>query len=630
MKKPIKYLCMLVLISMISACSGITSASTVFNVAASTEQAGGEQAAATATGETTGVSAGAEIAVEYDADDFQADADRPGMTDIDLGGNTITVEGSGAEVDGSDVTITSAGSYRISGTLDDGQVIVDSQDEQTVFLLLDGAVIHSSSRAPIYVLDAEKTVITLVDGTENAISDGDSYIYADGEDEPDAALFSNDDLTINGTGSLFVEANHGHGIASDDDLKIVSGTLIVTAADDGIRASGSLAIREGVITVEAGADGLQALNDEEAGKGTVTIEGGQIVLTAGLDGIQAATRLAVSGGEIRVTSGGGAPDTIVTFEQGFGAPAVASDSTESTKGLKAGVDLTITGGTIFVDASDDALHSNDVMTIAGGELELATGDDGLHADTNLTILGGDLSITRSYEGIESSQIQIAGGTIHVVASDDGVNASDGTGSGGVAGFGPGFVETGDQSLTVRGGYLVVDALGDGIDINGPIEMTGGTVLVMGPTANNNGALDYSGSFQVSGGLLVAVGSAGMPQAPSEASTQNSLMHNFIAVQPAGTVLHLENEDGEEVLTFQPWREYVSVVVSSAELGDGGSYTLYTGGSASGTAVNGLYPDGSYTPGEEVVTFTIASSLTSTGAEARGFGPGPGGGRPPRP
>ena len=178
------------------------------------------------------------------------------------------------------------------------------------------------------------------------VTDAESYTFTELEDEPDGAVFSNDDLTFNGEGSLIVNANYSHGIVSDDDLKIVSGTISVNAVDDGIRGRDSIAVRDGVITVHAGADAMQADNDEEADKGYIVIEGGQFDLTAGLDGIQAETRLAVLDGQIHVTSGGGAPDTVVAFDRGPGT-FDTTESAESTKGLKAGVDLTITGGSIL-------------------------------------------------------------------------------------------------------------------------------------------------------------------------------------------------------------------------------------------------------------------------------------------
>jgi hypothetical protein len=298
-------------------------------------------------------------------------------------------------------------------------------------------------------------------------------------------------------------------------------------------------------------------------------------------------------------------------------------TTESAKGLKAGSSLTITDGVIQVDSLDDAIHSNNSITIDGGYVLLASGDDGIHADAALAINGGDLNITQSYEGLESVVITINDGTIHLSASDDGINASSGN-SGAEAdgqpmwGQGPGGFESGDNYLYINGGYLVVDANGDGIDANGPIEMTGGTVIVNGPTNNGNGPLDYLGAFDISGGYLVAVGSAGMAQAPSTTSTQYSVMYNFTSPQAAGTMVHIETESGQDVLTFVPTKEYQSVVLSSPELENGTTYVVYSGGSSSGTVTDGQYAGGTYTGGTQVASFTVTSTVTGAGSSAGDF------------
>jgi hypothetical protein len=399
--------------------------------------------------------------------------------------------------------------------------------------------------------------------------------------------------------------------------------------NDGIKGRDSIAIKDGTITINAGGDGMQANNDIDAEKGYVAIEGGTLDITAGLDGIQAETSLLVSGGDIAITSGGGSIDS--SSGGGFGGRGMGGNpnkTDESAKGLKAGVDLTITGGEIQISSLDDALHSNVRITINGGDILLASGDDGVHGDDVLTINGGVLNITQSYEGLESVIITINDGNIRIVASDDGINASSGNGgaaAGGMPGLGPGIFESGDNYLYVNGGYIAMDAMGDGLDINGPIEMTGGVVIVNGPTSNNNGALDYAGAFNITGGFLVAVGSSGMAQAPSTSSTQYSVMHTFPSPQAAGTMVHIETEDGEEILTFVPTKEYQSVVLSSPELKNGSTYVVYSGGSSTGTVTDGLYSGGTYTAGTQVTSFTISSMVT--GAGSGGFPGGPGGNMP---
>ncbi|MCX6032493.1 MAG: carbohydrate-binding domain-containing protein [Chloroflexi bacterium] len=605
------------LLAMPAACSGKAAAPTaivpvVQPVSRSTVAAGvavsTRQASATPT---------SPVVVEYDKDDLTvASASQANVSTVKLAGDGISFVGKGAAVKGKVLTISSAGTYSISGKLNDGQIVVDTKDAATVMLVLNGADITNTTSSAIYVANAEKTVITLAEGTQNTVTDGAKYVFPDAKtDEPNAAIFSKDDLTINGSGALTVVANYNNGIASKDDLKITGGNITVNAVNDGIKGRDSIVVKDGTITVKAGGDGLQANNDEDAKKGYVAIEGGTLNITAGMDGIQAETRLMVSGGNITLLTGGGN----------------ARKAADSAKGLKAGVALTVTGGVFSVNSGDDALHSNNSITISGGEFLLASADDAIHADATLEVSGGDVRITKSYEGMESNKITINAGTIHLVASDDGINGPSTSSSGGAMQGrpGPGGFESGDSHLTVNGGYIAVNALGDGIDINGAVDMTGGTVIVNGPTSNNNGALDHAG-FKITGGFLVAAGSAGMAQAPDTSSTQYSLIYNFASAQAAGTLVHIETKDGKALLTFAPAKTYQSIVISSPEIKNGSTYVVYSGGRATGTVADSLYSDGTYTAGTQVASYTISSIVTGAGAGMGGMPGGRGGTRPTRP
>lgn len=535
--------------------------------------------------------------VEYSDKDLDASETAIPTATITLNGGSATVEGSGVTVAGSLVTINTAGTFLLTGTLEDGQIVVDAVASADVRLILDGVDVTCSTSAPLFVRSADKVVITLADGAENRLTDGVSYVYPDQTTtEPDAALFSNDDLTINGAGSLVVVANHNDGIASDDDLKIVGGSITVEAADDGLRGRDSVAIGGGTITVTSGGDGIKASNEDEVALGYIVVEGGTVVIASGGDGLQAVTGLVVGGGDLTITAGG--------------SGGLTGDSTDSTKGLKAGVVLAISGGSFQIDATDDALHSDGSITIGGGTFLLATSDDGLHAEESVTIEQGEISITSSYEGIEGAEITIDGGEIHINSTDDGINTvAIGTGTvgqagpGGQGGPGGGPMNGGTSPLYINGGYVYIDAMGDGIDANGPIAMTGGTLVINGPTANDNGALDCT-EFTISGGLLVAVGSSGMAQAPSESSPQASAGLAFRSTVSAGTTIHIETADGTGVLTFTSTKEFSSVVLSSPDLETGVTYVVYVGGSSTGTVTDGLYTHGTYTPGTEAGTFTL--------------------------
>jgi hypothetical protein len=567
---------------------------------------------------------------------------------IALNGDSISVDSDNVTVEGGRATITAAGTYSLSGSLSDGQIVVDTEDEAIVRLILSGVDLRSSTSAPINVVSAEKVLIVLADGTDNHVSDGSTYVFEDpDEDEPNAAIFSKADLTISGDGSLTVEGNYNDAIASKDGLIIASGNITATAVDDGVRGKDYLIVRGGTLNVTAGGDGLKSDNEDDAERGYILIESGLLNVTAGGDAIQAATDVLISGGELVLSSGGGSGAVI--------------DESASAKGIKAAVNLNVDGGTLTVDSADDALHSNGTMVINDGAFVLASGDDGMHADASLTINSGTIQVTKSYEGIESAVITINDGDIDIVSSDDGLNVAGGNdGSGMMAGpgrgggprgdqagqfqppdqtgelpqdavpdqmgdmgdagafpqdgggFMDGFAASGDYYMNINGGTIVVDAGGDGLDSNGSIEMTGGTVLVNGPTNSGNGALDYMDSFNITGGLLVATGSSGMAEAPGTSSTQYSILVNFDSAQSAGTLVHIQTSAGDDVLTFSPTKQYQSIVLSSPELAEGASYEVYLGGSSTGTATGSLIQGGAYTPGTLYTSFTLSDVVTQIG------------------
>lgn len=523
------------------------------------------------------------------------------IIDITLSGNSIfTSMTNTSTIEGSKITITSAGTYRVSGSLTNGQVVVDTQDKDTVRLLLNNVDITCSNSAPVYVISAKKVIIVLQEGTVNNIKDtnrGDTV-------EPNAAIFSACDLTIYGSGQLNVQGNTNDAIASKDGLIIKSGMITANSVDDCIRGKDYLIIKDGSLTLTASGDGLKSDNVENASCGYIDIENGIIRITSGMDAIDARTDVTITGGQFTLTSGGGST--------GIVGPDV------SAKGIKGLVNLTITNGNFVVSSADDNLHSNRTITIYGGTFSLSTGDDAIHADNSIVINGGTIDIPKSYEGIESTNITINDAIIHITSSDDGLNGAGGNdGSGFQPGPGVGqpgqFFVPGNRHLYINGGYIVVTADGDGIDVNGPISMTAGYVIINGPTSFMNTAIDWEGSFTMSGGFILGVGSAGTSMAPAmttgPTSTQNAILLNFRTTKNAGTIFHIQENDGTEVVTYLPIKQYQSIALCSPLLVKGSSYEVYFGGSSSGTIKDGVYLNGAYTPGNRNTNFTITNTVT---------------------
>ncbi len=232
-----------------------------------------------------------------------------------------------------------------------------------------------------------------------------------------------------------------------------------------------------------------------------------------------------------------------------------TEDTESTKRNKRQTkEIHILNGSFTIDSFDDALHSNKNLVISDGDLFLSTGDDAIHADGDVQIENGTIDVKKSYEGLEGLNITITGGDIHIHAEDDGVNVNSSSNYANMPGMSNTDTETTSESneettetgeLLIEDGYLYVDANGDGLDSNTSITMTGGIVLVYGPSSSGNGSLDYDQSFNIEGGTLVAVGSSGMAQGVSEDSSQSTIMMTYSEIQNAETTLYLENSNGEK-------------------------------------------------------------------------------------
>ncbi len=571
----------------------------------------------------------------YSNKDLDASWDAASATKITLNGSSAVIDGSGASVSNRTVTITAAGTYVLKGTLTDGQVIVSAGEKDKVHLVLNGVVLTCPDSTPLYIKQADKTIITLAAGTTNSVSDGTEYTGVSEDDEPDAAIFSQNDLTINGTGTLTVNGNYKNGIGTKDDLVITGGNITVTAANDGLRGRDSVAVKDGTLTIQAKNDGIQSNNDTDSDKGWISLDGGSFDIKADQDGIQAETILQINGGEFNLTTGGGSASASIKKSNDFpggrmNIPTSTDEETVSTKALKGGTGIGISTGAFTIDSADDAIHSNGNVVVKGGTFNISAGDDAIHADSQVTIDAGSIKIAKSYEGLEGAYITVNGGNIHLIASDDGFNAAGGNDSSSQQQGNDKFDTAGDYEVHITGGYIYIDAAGDGLDSNGDLNIDGGTVIVNGPTNNGNGPLDYNGSSKITGGILVAAGSSGMAQAPEDSSSQNSLLVYYTDIQKAGTLVNLSDADGNSILTFAPSKDYQSIVISTPELEQGKTYTLSTGGTCSGKNVDGYYTGGTYSSGTKLTDVKLSSALTSIsddGSEVTGrggMGGGPGG------
>lgn len=415
---------------------------------------------------------------------------------VTLTDSSATAKGkyTGYEIDGTDVSITAAGTYVFSGDCDNGSITV-KKGVTGVTIVLNGLTLTNDDSAAITLNKTAEASLIAAAGTTNTVAD------TEGSNDENAAVKvkSGASLSIGGTGTLTVDGNAKNGIkgAADAVITVAEVKLNINAANDGLSCDDELNITGGTLSITAGGDAVKASpdtgdteNPDTTSLGNVTISGGTLTLNATEDGIQADGDLTISGGTFHVKTNGGHTTAL-------------TDDSASCKGFKAGGALTVTGGTLTVDSADDALHAGTDVTISGGTLTLATGDDGVHADDDLVIgtKGSSststprINITASYEGLEGTTVNVYSGDIDVAASDDGVNAASSQ-----------LGERSDKyAINIAGGDLYIDAGSDGLDSNNDITITGGKVEVYGADAMMDAAIDYDGTFTLSGGTLFGAG-----------------------------------------------------------------------------------------------------------------------------
>ena len=527
--------------------------------------------------------------------DSDASYDESTSAVITLSGTSAECSSDAVSISRSTVTIKDEGTYILSGTLDNGMVVVNAENTDKVQFVLDGASINSDTSAAIYVAQADKVFVTLAADSQNSLSNGGEFTAID-DNNIDAAVFSKDDLTFNGEGALTVTSPAGHGVVSKDDLVVAGGEYSITAGEQGLSGKESVRIADGTFTITAGKDGIHAENTDDTSLGFVYLAKGSYTITADGDGISASNVVQIDDGSFNIKTGGGSET--VTLDSngnwGWGRPgeqqnANTTEDTVSVKGIKATGNLLVNGGDFSIDSADDALHSNANLTINGGTWKLASGDDGLHADETTTVTTGTVTITKSYEGIEGQNITISGGTIDLVASDDGLNAAGGNDQSGNGGFGGfqkgGFDAASDSSITISGGTIHINASGDGVDSNGDFIVTGGETYVSGPTNSGNGSLDYAGEATISGGIFAASGSSGMAQNFGTSSTQGVMMVNISGSK--NDSIKLQDRSGKELRTWTADKEFACVVISCPEIKQGETYTVAVGNSSQEVTMDSL-------------------------------------------
>lgn len=538
--------------------------------------------------------------------DLEGTYDESDAITISLNENSVAASDESVQIDGQTVTITEEGVYVFSGTLSDGQVIVDADDSAKVQIVLNGCDITCENSAAIYVKSADKVFLTLADGTTNTLTNTDAY-ETDGDEEIDAVIYAKDDLTINGTGALTIQAANGDGIDAKDDLKLVNATLSVEAANHAIDANDSIRINSGTYTLTAGKDGLHVSNDEDGEKGYLYIADGNFTISCESDGMDATGMIQIDGGKMDIAAG--------------------------DDGLHSDAKLLINGGTITVSESYEGLEGYDII-INDGEIDITSDDDGINAtsgngggmmggfgqggqggfgqggpggfgqdDQTGSEQGGQNrpekgarpdrgQMPQDGEMPENTELQDgempenmeppqSGEMPESMEPPQGEEMLQDTESADLAAEASseqeeaGITYTGDVDLAINGGVIRINAEGDGIDSNGTITITGGETYIDGPSNGGNGSMDVGDGYEatITGGIVVAAGADGMAETFGSDSTQGAILQSVDST--TGDVT-LTDSDGNVIVSFSPTKTYSSVLISSPEIEQGETYTLTTG------------------------------------------------------
>lgn len=503
------------------------------------------------------------VTVSFTSHDQLSTWNSSAATKITFSDNGISSNKHNMKINGNTIKIDYGGIYELTGQMSDGQIIVDTKDESEVRIILNGLDLTSTTSAPIYIKQANKTVITIAEGTKNHLADGKDYLLDGSNDDP-APLFSKDNLVINGNGFLSIEGNTAHGIVSKDGLIITSGTYHINAVSDGMRGRDSIAIKDGTFTIVAGNDAIKSNNDKNDKVGYIYVENGQFNITAGHDGMQAESNLVLVDGLYQIVTNGG-------YVNAPKRQLIGLTESDSYKGLKSAGAIWIENGTYSIDTSDDAIHADGDITILNGNYTLSTSDDAIHSESNLNIFNGQFNVVTSYEGLEAVHLTIYDGQFTINATDDGINTGSGTAEEMPDGSGDMMESSDGSSLTIYNGNIVVNAGGDGLDSNGDIFIYGGYIVAATDSLIDvDGGIDTSGELTIYGGTIVGAGP--FEAVPTSQSTQASIYYSTSNQAAAGSTI--EVYDGTQLIfSVTLEKAFTNVLFSSDKLNVDSTYIL---------------------------------------------------------
>ena len=580
--------------------SDTTAADSSVGTTATTSSATATDTAASNSSFSTNVKSGEKLDVDTHYSEQDLSWDTSSETAIDLSNPTAT---DGVTVEDGTLTITKAGTYKLSGEYQ-GQIKVETADSDAVRLVLDNANITNSSGAALNVVNADEVILYSASGTTNTISDGADYT-ATGEDDPDAVVYSKADLTIAGEGTLKVNGNHEDGIHTSDGLVIASGTLEVNAANTGIKGKDYVDILGGTINVTAQQDGIKSTNDTDEGQGWTRLSNGTVTVNAGDDGFKASRVVEISGGSLTVEQSdegieaqyinvSGGDVNVTSADDGMNASLKTSDSESTDSSANTS------------DTADQQQNNQQQGSLPGGQQSETSNQQqqgtGQPPQGQPPAMSGTSQDGTSQNGTSGTAQQqnntqnqgnqnmgqppaMPGGNAQDGTSQNGTSGTGQQGmgqppQGGMPGGGGGTFEVVDAAINVSGGNITVNAEGDGVDSNGVTTLSGGTLIVNGPSQGGNAALDTNGDLLLNGATVLSGSTADMFEAPSTNSTSGYLKLTNSSGFEQGSTVQVADSSGKVVANYKVTKSNVQLVlVSSSSIVKGQSYTVYTTTSA---------------------------------------------------
>lgn len=472
---------------------------------------------------------------------------------INLSEEKIFTDAYNVEIDGSTATVTSAGTYIITGNLTGGSIIINSDDDSEIRLVLSGVNIESSSASAIQVENAGKVYITLAENTENFLS-GDTSFSQSGEN--DGVIYSKSDLTLNGRGSLSISSTSASGIVSEKNITITGGTINISAGGYGISASESVRISSAMISVDSDDSGIYTYNEKADSSGFIYISDGIFNINSAGSAVDAKSILLIEGGAFNINSTGG-------YSSGYG--------------LSAGEEVSVSSGEFVLYTADSALNSGSKVSVNGGTFTIYSGNNGIEGKSTVLIGEAKIDILKSYIGIEGETVYIHDAALGITSDDDGINAAGGNDGSGLADGEEAEALSSSAGIRILSGNIDINASGDGIDSARDISVSDGTIFISSADSEENAVIDYSHELYITGGTILAVGNS--PRENDFFDCEQPIVILDAESETQYSYIEITDESGNIIISGTSGFSYSSVLISSSQLQQGQSYTMKTDNSS---------------------------------------------------